>query len=235
MTTRSRPLGASFRAPRSQLVVGLVTFVLGLLLVVQFRSQAGDTGLAVMSAQDLTVLVANLNTHNDQLRGEVSNLERQLAELERGRSSGATSVSQIRSDLGRIRAWSGLDPVAGRGVTITVAGQISGPSLENLINELKNAGAEAVAIENVRVVPGTVIGGVTGKVSVDAKALGDPFTIRAIGKPTVLTGSLARAGGIIAQLGATNPTTTVDVAETQRIEMPATTSTLLPSHGHPRL
>jgi hypothetical protein len=51
----------------------------------------------------------------------------------------------------------------------------------------------------------------------------------------VLTGSLARAGGIIAQLAATNPTTTVDVSETQHLELPATTRNLVPSHGHPRL
>jgi uncharacterized protein YlxW (UPF0749 family) len=215
--------------------VALVTFALGLLLVVQFRSQTGGTGLAVMSAQDLTVLVANLNTHNDQLRAEVSNLDQQLAALKRGRSSGATSVNQIQADLSRIRAWSGLDPVGGQGITITIAGPISGPSLEDVINELRNAGAEAIAIENVRVVPGTVLGGAAGRVSVNTTTLADPFTILAIGKPTVLTGSLARAGGIIAQLAATNPTTTVDVSETQHLELPATTRNLVPSHGHPRL
>ena len=235
MTERRRALRDSLRAPRSQLLLALVTFLLGLLLVVQFRSQAGDTGLAVMSAQDLTVLVANLNTRNDQLRTEVGTLDRQVVELERGGSTGTASINQIRADIGRIRAWSGLDPVAGRGVTVTIAGPISGPGLEDLINELRNAGAEAIAIADVRVVPGTVVGGTAGRVSVDGTALAEPFTIRAIGTPSVLTGSLARMGGVIAQLAATDPATTVDVAETDQMELPATTRNLVPSHGHPRL
>src|SRR6185369_2431135 len=97
--------------PRSQLLVASVACVLGLLVVVQIRAQAGGDRLASMSAQDLTFLVANLNTGNDDLRAEIAKLQRQLDQLELGGSRGATSVTDIRSDLDRIRAWSGLDPV----------------------------------------------------------------------------------------------------------------------------
>jgi uncharacterized protein YlxW (UPF0749 family) len=83
-------------------------------------------------------------------------------------------------------------------------------------------------------VPQTVIGGVAGNLSVDDIALGDSFTIRAIGTPETLTGSLARAGGIIAQLAATDPAATIDVEETSQIVLPATTRDLAPSHGRPR-
>ncbi len=82
--------------------------------------------------------------------------------------------------------------------------------------------------------PGTVIGGVLGSISVDDTALGDPLTIRAIGTPETLTGSLARAGGIIAQLAATDPDATIDVEETDRMTLPATVRNLVPSHGKPR-
>ena len=57
---------------RSQLTIAAVAFVLGLLVVVQLRSQAGEPGFAQLSSQDLTVLVANLNARNDQLRREGS-------------------------------------------------------------------------------------------------------------------------------------------------------------------
>jgi len=50
-----------------------------------------------------------------------------------------------------------------------------------------------------------------------------------------MTGSLTRAGGIIAQFAATYPDTTVDVAPKESMLLPATTRDLLPSHGHPRL
>jgi uncharacterized protein YlxW (UPF0749 family) len=227
-------VSASLGAPRSQALVAAVAFLLGILVVVQIRSQAGNNTLAGMSSQDLTFLVANLNTRNDQLRQEIATLQSQLAALESGGSLGASSVNEIQTEIDRIRAWSGLDPVRGRGITITVSGPIGASPVEDLVNELKNAGAEAISIEDVRVVPGTVFGGGAGSLSVDDTALGDSFTIRAIGTPDTLTGSLARAGGIIAQLAATDPDATIDVEEVTEMVLPATTRNLIPSHGQPR-
>jgi uncharacterized protein YlxW (UPF0749 family) len=226
---------ASLRSPRSQLAVSVVAFILGLLIVVQIRSQAGDNGLAARSAQDLTLLVANLNDRNDQLRTEVGTLERQLQPLELGGRNGTSSLIQIRDDLARVRAWAGLDPVAGRGIEITVSGSIAGPALEDLINELRNAGAEAIAIEDVRVVAATVVGGSAGSLSVDDTALADPFAVRAIGNPESLVGSLTRIGGLVAQLAATYPDAAVNVEAVDRLVLPATTRDLTPSHGRPRL
>lgn len=228
-------MSRSLRAPTSQLLVAAVAFLLGLLVVVQIRSQSGGDRLATLSAQDLTLLVGNLNTDNDRLRGEIAGLQRQLDSLELGGTRGATSVADIRGDLDRIRAWSGLDPVAGDGVTITIRGPIGAPDVEDVVNELHNAGAEAIAIDDVRVVTGTVIGGVPGSISVDDTPLGDPFTIRAIGAKESLTGSLTRAGGIVAQLAATNPDAALDIQPTDRMTLPATTRNLVPAHGRPRL
>ena len=58
-----------------------------------------------------------------------------------------------------------------------------------------------------------------GSLDVDGLLLRDPFTIRAIGRPETLVGSLTRAGGIIAQLAATNPAATIDI---QPIDEPMT-------------
>jgi uncharacterized protein YlxW (UPF0749 family) len=221
---------------RSQLAIAAVAFLLGLLVVVQLRPQTGGSALQALSTQDLTSLVANLNSQNDRLRSEVGSLQDQLAELKANHAAGATSIDQIQSDLARIRAWTGLDPVSGRGVTITISGQIEPTSVENLLNELRNAGAEAIAIEDIRVVARTTVSGLPGSLDVDGFVLGDPFRIRAIGKPETLVGSLTRAGGIIAQLAATAPSATVEAQPTDApILLPATRRNLVPDHGHPRL
>lgn len=227
-------MSRSLRAPRSQALVAAVAFLLGLLVVAQIRAQSGNGTLAGLTSQDLTFLVANLNTRNEQLRREIATLERQLAALELGGSRGASSVSEMQADLDRIRAWAGLDRIAGDGIEITISGPIGSRAIEDLVNELRNAGAEAIAIEDVRVVPGTVIGGLPGSISVDDTALDDPVTIRAIGTPETLTGSLARAGGIIAQLAATDPDATIDVRAADAMTLPATGRNLVPSHGRPR-
>jgi uncharacterized protein YlxW (UPF0749 family) len=220
---------------RNQLTISAVTLALGFLVVVQLQVQQSSPGLAALSAQDLTVLVANLNTRNDQLRTEIARLERELASLTGAQSRGETSVDQIRQDLARLRAWSGLEPVAGPGVTITISGEIEGAGVEDLINELHNAGAEAMAVDDVRVVPGSVVAGPGRGLSIENTPLEDPFEVRAIGSPETLTGSLTRIGGVIAQLAATYPLAELTVTPVERLELPATDRDLVPRNGRPRL
>lgn len=238
----ARPRDVSGRGPfamhalRSQATVAAVACLLGLLVVVQLRAQTADSGLSNKSAQDLTGIVGNLNTENDRLRTEISALDTQLEELRSDHAGGASSVEQIQAELAKIRAWAGLDPVAGKGVTITVTGDIDARGVNDLLNELHNAGAEAIAIEDVRVVSRTTISGVPGSLDVGGFLLRDPFRIRAIGRPEVLVGSLTRAGGIIAQLGATNSAVTIEVEPTtDEMTLPATRVDLVPGHGHPRV
>jgi uncharacterized protein YlxW (UPF0749 family) len=179
--------------------------------------------------------VANLNAHNEQLRKEVTTLESQLSGLTSAQSRGETSVDALGRDLARVRAWAGEDAVTGPGVTITVSGRIAGAGVEDVINELHNAGAEAIAVESVRVVPGTVVAGAAGSVSVENTPLSDPFEIRAIGSPEALTGSLTRNGGVIAQLAATFPLAVLTVTPVDRLDLPPTTRSLVPTNGGPRL
>jgi uncharacterized protein YlxW (UPF0749 family) len=225
----------SLHRRRSQLTIAAVAFVLGLLVVVQLRSHAGDPGLAQLSAQDLTVLVANLNARNDQLRREGSQLEQELGTLTANRSRGELSVDEIAADLERVRAYAGLDPVAGPGVTIAIDGPIDGAGVEELINELRNAGAEAIAVGGTRVVAGVVVAGGRGQTQIDGVPLVVGFELGAIGPPDKLTGSLTRSGGVIAQLAATQPDIVVTVTPVDRLELPATDRTLVPAHGRPRL
>jgi uncharacterized protein YlxW (UPF0749 family) len=227
---------SAMRDIRSQLTVAVVAAILGLLVVIQLRGQTGGSELQSMTAQELTSIVANQNAGNDRLRAEVTTLQNQLAELQADRANGATSVGQIESELGRIRAWTGLDAIAGRGVQITINGEIDAAAVDDLLNELRNAGAEAITIDDIRVIAKTSISGVPGSLDVDGFLLRDPFTIRAIGRPEALVGSLTRVGGIIAQLAATNPAATVEVEPVDKpMTLPATKRNLVPDHGRPRL
>ena len=220
---------------RGQIAITVVAAILGLLVVIQLRTQQAAPGLSALSAQELTVLVANLNTRNEQLRTEVGSLQGELGTLAASKAKGQSSVDQIQRDLAEIREWAGLDPLTGPGIRILVSGPIDGAGAEDLLNELRNAGAEAIAVGDVRVVWGTVVGGAAGAASVENVALADPFEIRAIGSPETLAGSLARVGGVISLLAATHPRVVVSVTPADSIQVPATTRDLSPAHGAPRL
>lgn len=223
------------RTRRNQVSIAAVAFVLGLLVVLQLRAQSAAAGLESLTAQELTQLVANVNTRNDQLRAEVATTQRELADLQNARSRGESSADQLRRDLARVRAWTGLDPVTGPGIRITVSGPIDGSGIQDLLNELRNAGAEALAVDDVRVVQGTVVAGRPAALSVLNTGLGDAFEITAIGNPTGLVGSLTRSGGIVAQLGATFPDAQLTVVPVDLLALPATTQDLAPTHGTPSL
>jgi uncharacterized protein YlxW (UPF0749 family) len=220
---------------RNQLSLAFVGFLLGVLVVVQLRSQAAGNGLDTLTTTELTVLVGNLNTRNDQLRAEIATTQAELGALQASDARGDTSVGQLQADLARVRAWTGLDPVVGPGVRITVTGGIDGSSVEDLVNELRNAGAEAIAVDEVRVEPNSIVDGPVGSLLIESTQLGDPFEVSAIGNPDSLTGSLTRAGGIVAQLAATDPAAQLIVTPVDMLRLPATTQDLIPAHGTPRL
>jgi uncharacterized protein YlxW (UPF0749 family) len=223
------------RSPRSQIALAIVALLLGFLVVTQVRSQAGGTGLENRSAQDLTLLVANLNTRNDQLRGEVADLGRQLDSIVAAQERGDTSAGQLRADLVRIRIWSGVDAAEGQGVRVVLRGPATASALADLLNELRNAGAEAIAVGGVRVVPATIAGGEPGALSVEDALLGDPLEVVAIGNAATMTGTLTRAGGFVAQELATIPGLGIEVTPADRLLVPATTRDLAPHVAKPRL
>jgi len=230
-----RLLGRLRHAPREQVSIAAVALVLGLLVVGQLRGQAGVPGLSDLSVQELGVLVANLNAHNESLRSEVGSLERQEAALQGAQNRGESAVEALRTDLARIEGWSGATGLAGPGVAITIRGPIGADGVQELLNELRNAGAEGIAVEGVRLVPGVAITGIPAQLAVDGTALGEAFAIRAIGSSQIITGTLTRAGGVIAQLATTYPGAEVTVTPSDTIELPASLRNLLPPDGHPHL
>jgi uncharacterized protein YlxW (UPF0749 family) len=223
------------RRGSSRLAVSLVLLLLGFLVVVQLRSQATNVGLNALSVQELGELVANVTTRNNELRDEVQTLQVQRDGLKATVNRGDSSASQVRSDLTRILGWSGAVPVTGTGARVTIEGQVPGDAIELLVNELRSAGAEAISVGGVRVVPGVVAGGQPGAVVVDGVPLGNPATIDAIGQPEALSGSLTRAGGPIAQLAARYPDVVVTVDTEDRLTLPATERDLAPKLGRPTL
>jgi uncharacterized protein YlxW (UPF0749 family) len=220
---------------RNQLTIAAVAFILGLLVIVQLRTQSSGAAFAGLSSQDLTVLVANLNARNEQLRREAANLQRELSTLTANAERGDASIDELRAELQRVRLYAGLEAATGPGVVVIIRGPVDGSAVDDLLNELRNAGSEAIAIDGRRVVPGLIVAGAAGELSIDDVPVADPVELQAIGAPDKLTGSLTRSGGIIAQLAATQPEVTVEVTPVDVVQVPTTDRDLVPTSGRPRL
>lgn len=240
MSATAQPPAVARRRTRptlrgEHLAVVAVAVILGVLAVGQFRGQEGVPGLSNLSAQELGVLVANLNAQNDQLRAQIGTLQREQSDLAAAKARGESAVEQLQSDLATIRAWSGVTGLSGPGVSITVQGPIGADGVSDLVNELRNAGSEGIAIGGVRLVPGEVVAGSIDGLTLDGAALGQGFEIDAVGSPQIITGTLTRAGGVIAQIATTYPDAQLTVTPRDSLRLPPATRTLIPRDGTPKL
>jgi uncharacterized protein YlxW (UPF0749 family) len=219
----------------SRLSVAVVAGLLGVLAIGQLRGQAGVPGLSGLSSTELTQLIANLNAGNDRLRDELGDLGRQEQKLTEAHDRGQTTVGDLGTDLSRIRAWAGLTSVTGGGISILITGPIGGDGVEDVLNELRNAGAEAITVDGVRIVTGSVVAGAPSALSVENHPIGDTFEIRAIGSQQILTGTLTRTGGVIAQVTATYGGAQVTVTPLDSMTLPATDRDLTLTDATPKL
>ena len=107
----------------------------------------------------------------------------------------------------------GLTEVNGSGVVITVADSDIDPNtvinpndllvhdidILKIVNELKNAGAEAISINDQRVILTTSIICGGNIININGERIGSPFEIKAIGSPEALA-NLSRPGGYLSIL-----------------------------------
>jgi len=211
----------------AQVSMSLVALLIGLLLVGQLRSQARPTEISSLSAQDLSTLIETLSDRNRELRAGVSDVREQLREYRLAQTQGQSALEVSREDLRRITAFSGQAAVIGQGLILRVTGELDAIAVNDLLNELRNAGAEAIAVDQVRITARSVCVLGAGSLQIDGTQVGRSFSIRAIGDPDGLLAALQRPGGIISQLRLF-VNATIDASQSQSIEIPAAGVDLTP-------
>lgn len=204
-----------------------VALLLGMLLVMQLRSQERQTELSSLSPQELSTLIETLSAGNSELRAGLTNLREQLREYRVAEAQGESALEVTREDLRRIAAFGGLLAVEGQGIELRVSGSLDAIALNDLIYELRNAGAEAIAVDEVRVHAASVAVQGPRALEMDGVEIGRAFTIRAVGDPDGLLAAMERPGGIISQLQLF-VSAAIEVQQRERLSVPATIRDLAP-------
>ena len=86
-----------------------------------------------------------------------------------------------------------------------------------IVNELKNAGAEAISVNGQRIVNTTSITCVGNVIKVNDEKVGSPFVIKAIGFPEMLASSLTKGGGYLQYI---NGYIVTDIKKLDKVEIP---------------
>lgn len=206
----------------------LVALFLGVLVVTQVRTQdVYSRSLELESPASLTTLIANLAESNSELRREVFDLRLRTEAARADAASGKGTLSEAQRQLGQLEVFSGGTRVDGPGISVRIDGPFDDKALSDLVNELRNAGAEAIAMNGLRVGPRSWFGMATdGTLTIDATAVRGPWTVSAIGSPDVLYVAMTRTGGIIGQFELIYRGTRFLVARETALELPALAAAL---------
>lgn len=201
----------------SQLLLTAICLVLGLLLVVQLRSQR-DVRQAAGNAE-WEFVVAELIESNARLRDEIGVVQVQLAELH-DLERGGVVLESLVDEVNHLRIANGLVEVSGPGVELEILGPVSVLDLHDLINELRNAGAEALALNGQRLVASSAISTDGEHVTVDGLPVSAPYRLEAIGEAHTLDVALTRPGGLVDLLHQTPGGTLIAVSQREKVTLP---------------
>ena len=205
-------------------LLALAATLVGFLLVGQLQGpRRASPPLEAESEGDLARILSDLNAEADALQGEVAELKVQLGDLRRSSRDEAAAAGAAAEQLRSLQVLAGTAPVTGPGVVVTVAdpdGLLTYDTMIDIVQELRDAGAEAIAVNDNRVGVATAFAERDGRITVDGEVLVPPFQVTAIGQPATLEGGLKIPGGAVDAVS-TVKGVRVQVDKQAKVDLPA--------------
>lgn len=202
LTGRDR-LVAAFRRPRArgQLTAAALLAVVGFGSVVQVQAHQRGDDYENMREEDLVQLLNSLASASERAENEIDELEQTRATLRSDTDSRQAALEEARERAQVLGILAGTLPAVGPGVVVTVEdpeGNVGIDQVLNAVQELRDAGAEAIEFDNsVRVVAQTALTDTEDGIAVDGVEVTAPYTIEVIGDPHTLEQALEFTGGFV--------------------------------------
>ena len=198
------------RATRGQLIAAVLCGVLGFAAAVQVRANQ-DSGLSGLRQTDLVRILDDVTERSARLQAEARDLERAREQVTDGTDGSRAALDEARARVRTLGILAGTLPATGPGIEFTItdpAGEVQADVLLDALQELRDAGAEAVELSGaggskVRVIASTHLvdvdrkGGAGGAVEVDGAVLEAPYQFRVIGESRTLAAALDIPGGVL--------------------------------------
>ncbi len=189
----------------------------------QLRLQ-DDDNLRTARQPDLIRILDDLNDRSDRLDSEIRDLEQRKVELQTGSDRSKAALIEAQERRAVLGILAGTVPARGPGIVLRIADpqqKVDAAVLLDTLQELRDAGAEAVQINDVRVVASTdFLDATPGSVRIDGQVVAAPYLFKVIGDPDTLDPALRIPGGVFAVLGERGATPTVETR--QQITVDAT-------------
>ena len=199
------------------ITLGIMCLILTMSIMIQVRTinNTNKTASQSLTNNDLRDQVLKWKEKYDQEYEELQNANKKLERVRTAASKNTEGSEENEAELLKNNMIIGLTDVEGEGVIVTLKDDTSITSdslaitdsmsnhlvhdsdLISIVNELKNAGAEAISINDQRIVISTSITCEGNVISVNGAKVGSPFVIKALGHASYMESALTRPGGPI--------------------------------------
>lgn len=183
---------------KGKLLISIVFMVLGFMLSVQYKTTEQQRSIRMERVEDLSERLKTMESENKHLLEEIDSLRR-------------NTIAENDPAYERNKLLAGTTAVEGEGVEIVLDdSKITKTANENpnlyiihdedllrVLNELRAAGAEAISINEQRIVAMSEVRCAGPTVSVNNVRSAPPYVIKAIGAPKTLTSALRLRGGVV--------------------------------------
>ncbi len=206
------------------ITLGVMCLLLTVALCVQIRTMnsANSTVSQTLADNELRDQVLRMKDRYDEALRNLENAQKELEQVRVEATQNDATAETKEQELKENNMLLGTTDVVGDGVEVVLqdaAEQNSSIGLsyqlihysdiQRVVNELKNAGAEAIEINGQRIVPTSSITCEGNIIKINGERVGSPFVIRAIGSQSLLYGGLSRVGSILDAISEAGNTATI--------------------------
>jgi uncharacterized protein YlxW (UPF0749 family) len=200
------------RATRANLFAALLAIVLGFALATQVQ-QTQEQGLEQLREDELVRILDDVTQDAARLGNDARALELSRDRLVSGADSSAEALRAAQERLDTLGILAGTAPATGPGIVLTItdpAGKVTSALLLDTLQELRDAGAEAVQIGSVRAVADTYFADTPGGIEVSGVPVKSPYVIKAIGGSATMASAMDIPGGVSESVRRLGAVSTVD-------------------------
>ncbi len=189
--------------------IGATALILTTVLLIQFKTvkETDITAIETMREAELRTELSSWKSKYDEIATKLQETEDKISNYRNDIENNQKNSELLSEELAETEKYLGYTDVKGEGLTITLDDtdykQVQSSDILLLVNELRLAGAEAISINDERVVSTTEIANVdTRFVIVNGKRVVAPFTIKAIGDKKYLESAISIKGGYVDEIKA---------------------------------
>lgn len=190
--------------------IGIACFVLTLVMFMQFKivNETDITSIETMREEELRTELANWKQKYEEVEQQYEEVQDKVDEYKTKKENNLETTSLVQKELEQSNILLGKTDLTGEGVEITIKevqgddySRIKYTDLLTIVNSLKYAGAEAISINEERIINMSDIVDISSSfIKINGQRILAPYVIKAIGNKSYLESSLIGNGGSAEQL-----------------------------------